>query len=183
MARAGELVIVQHGEAKCDVAGIVGGTIGDTGLTVAGRMQAARTAARMACELAVQPVCTVYTGSRPRMLQTGAIVASVLGAPLRKAAMFGGQRFGNGIDARPRSEVNSEGVSPSMLELDRVAAGRRPSAPSWSLVEHNASGCPSAFQDHASDLVNCTPAAGTDAVRVESRNAVEPYCVRTEVPG
>ncbi|WP_322761950.1 histidine phosphatase family protein [Frankia sp. Cr2] len=50
-----EIVIVRHGEAACNVAGIVAGEKGCTGLTVTGRAQTERLAARLTAEHAIRP--------------------------------------------------------------------------------------------------------------------------------
>lgn len=101
-----ELVIVKHAEAACDVAGVVGGPRGDTGLTTSGRVQAACAALHLALEPGRATFTAVYTGSRPRLLETAAIIASVLGVPLRRYGPLGGQRYGASIDAQPWSAVH-----------------------------------------------------------------------------
>jgi probable phosphoglycerate mutase len=108
MARASELVIARYAEAACDVAGIVGGPVGDTGLTTAGRIQAACAGTRLLCEPAAQPYAVVYSGSRPRLLQTGAVISAVLGVPLRRQGTLAAQRYGAAVDARPWRTVVSE---------------------------------------------------------------------------
>lgn len=104
--RPSELVIVRHAEARCDIAGVVGGPRGDTGLTTVGRAQAARAAARLVED--AQPVSAVYSGQRPRLRQTGLILAAVLGLKLRIQARLGEQRYGDDVDGRAWSNVLDE---------------------------------------------------------------------------
>ena len=102
---ASELLIMRYAEATCDVEGVVGGTAGDTGVTAIGRIQAAYAAASMAMERAEQPYSVVYTGQPLRLVQTGVVVAAVLGVPLRREATLSGQRCGTDFDGQPWSGV------------------------------------------------------------------------------
>lgn len=114
MVQPSELLIVKHAEAQCDVTGVVGGPNGDTGLTKAGRIQAVCAAARLVLESAPQPFSAVYSGSRPRVLQTAAIIADVVGAPLRRLATLADQRYGTAIDGQPwRAVYEAFGGSPA----------------------------------------------------------------------
>ncbi|MFI9410091.1 histidine phosphatase family protein [Nocardia gamkensis] len=73
-----ELLIARHGEAICNVHGIVGGDRGCTGLTDHGRRQAHQLAARLAREHAARAFDVVYTTPRRRVRETAAIVTEVL---------------------------------------------------------------------------------------------------------
>jgi probable phosphoglycerate mutase len=111
-----ELVIVRHPQAQCEVAGIVGGRRGDTGLTPEGRALAASTAIEMLREQAEQPYSVVYTGGQPRLRETAKIVAAVLGVRMLGEAALACHRYGYDIDARPWAEVIAElGGSPRAL--------------------------------------------------------------------
>lgn len=74
-----ELVVVCHGEAACDVAGIVGGDVGCAGLTDRGRQQARLLAHRLAAEHAEQPFRSLHTAPRLRVRQTADEIADRLG--------------------------------------------------------------------------------------------------------
>ncbi|MGH3801084.1 MAG: histidine phosphatase family protein, partial [Pseudonocardiaceae bacterium] len=81
MAVTTELVVARHGEAACNVAGIVGGDHGCTGLTPQGRQQVERLAARLAREHAERPFHVVYTTLRRRVQETAEIVSRALDLP------------------------------------------------------------------------------------------------------
>jgi probable phosphoglycerate mutase len=120
--RPSELVIVRHAEASCDIADVVGGPRGDTGLTLVGRAQAARAAARLVED--ERPVAAVYSGPRPRLRQTGLILAAVLGLTLRVQARLGEQRYGEGIDGCAWSEVlDAFGALPAFDPTRPLAEG------------------------------------------------------------
>jgi probable phosphoglycerate mutase len=76
-----ELVIVRHGEAVCNVEGIVGGVAGCTGLTDRGRGQARTLARRLAGEHAHQPFDAFLTAPRLRVRQTADEITAQLGVP------------------------------------------------------------------------------------------------------
>lgn len=77
-----ELVLARHGEARCNVAGIVGGDRGCTGLTPLGRRQAERLAIRLAAEHAQQPFDVIYATPRRRVRETAEIVTHALDLPV-----------------------------------------------------------------------------------------------------
>ena len=64
-----ELVMVRHGEAVCNVRGVLGGALGCTGLTADGRAQASRLAGRLADEHARKPFDAFYATPRLRVRQ------------------------------------------------------------------------------------------------------------------
>jgi 2,3-bisphosphoglycerate-dependent phosphoglycerate mutase len=72
------LLITRHGEAACNVAGIVGGDIGCTGLTTCGREQVARLGARLAAEHGTDPFDVLYASPRLRAQQSAQILAGAL---------------------------------------------------------------------------------------------------------
>lgn len=73
------LVLVRHGEAECNIAGIFGGPEGCTGLSDNGRRQAAllRDRLRRTGELADASV--LYASTLPRAIETAEIVNEALG--------------------------------------------------------------------------------------------------------
>ncbi len=72
------LVLVRHGEAHCNVAGIVGGIRGCTGLTVVGREQAEALAERLARTHEFDDAVALYSSVLGRAKETAAIVSRAL---------------------------------------------------------------------------------------------------------
>ncbi|MDR7303878.1 histidine phosphatase family protein [Haloactinomyces albus] len=71
-----ELILARHGEADCNVAGLVGGKHTCTGLTDRGHDQVTRLAERLRTEA---PVHALYTSPRRRTQQTAAALGKALG--------------------------------------------------------------------------------------------------------
>ena len=76
--RGTRLVLVRHGEAHCNVAGIVGGPLGCTGLTDRGREQAVALADRLARTREFDDVAALYSSVLARAKETAALVAQSL---------------------------------------------------------------------------------------------------------
>ncbi|MGH9018190.1 MAG: histidine phosphatase family protein [Acidimicrobiales bacterium] len=76
---ATRLVLVRHGEAACNVAGVVGGRTGCTGLSPAGVAEAEALRHRLVATGELDAVSAVYASVLPRALETAAIVAPGLG--------------------------------------------------------------------------------------------------------
>jgi probable phosphoglycerate mutase len=76
--RGTRLVLVRHGEAHCNVAGIVGGPRGCTGLTDLGREQAAALAERLARTHEFDGAVALYSSVLERAKETAAIVSRSL---------------------------------------------------------------------------------------------------------
>ncbi|MDT5024194.1 MAG: 2,3-bisphosphoglycerate-dependent phosphoglycerate mutase [Micromonosporaceae bacterium] len=74
-----ELVIARHGQAVCNMLGIVGGERGCTGLTDLGQHQASQLAQRLGTEHGEHPFDAFYTTPRLRVRQSAEIVAATLG--------------------------------------------------------------------------------------------------------
>jgi broad specificity phosphatase PhoE len=83
------LVLVRHGEAVCNVVGVVGGRRGCTGLTEVGRSQSSALAARIAATGEMAGTVALYASVLPRALETAAIVAPAIGSHLRVTADCG----------------------------------------------------------------------------------------------
>lgn len=73
------LVLVRHGEAACNVAGIVGGRSGCTGLSPVGVVEAEALRDRLVDSGELAGADAVYASILPRALETAAIVAPGLG--------------------------------------------------------------------------------------------------------
>lgn len=78
---ATRLVLVRHGEAICNVEGVIGGLKGCTGLTAVGVAQATGLAARLARTGELDEVAALYASALPRAVETAQILASALGGP------------------------------------------------------------------------------------------------------
>jgi probable phosphoglycerate mutase len=72
------VVLVRHGEARCNVEGIVGGLQGCRGLTERGRSQAGALAARLARTGELSGVRALYASLLPRAIETAQIIAPAL---------------------------------------------------------------------------------------------------------
>lgn len=99
-----ELLLARHGEAVCNVEGIVGGERGCTGLTERGRHQTARLADRLHGEHSSRPFDAIYTTPRRRCRETAQIVTDVLGATAVVDTALRGADHG-AADARPWREI------------------------------------------------------------------------------
>lgn len=78
MEDATRLVLVRHGEAICNVSGVIGGSQGCTGLTAAGRAQAAGLAERLARSGELGAVDALYASVLPRAVEPARILAPAL---------------------------------------------------------------------------------------------------------
>jgi len=76
---ATRLVLVRHGEATCNVTGVVGGIRGCTGLSPSGVRQAEALLARLLETAELAGADALYASVLPRALQTAAIVAPGIG--------------------------------------------------------------------------------------------------------
>jgi 2,3-bisphosphoglycerate-dependent phosphoglycerate mutase len=74
------VVLVRHGEAVCNVSGVVGGRTGCRGLTDTGRSQVAALAARLARTGELGAVDAFYSSPLLRARETAAILAPALNA-------------------------------------------------------------------------------------------------------
>jgi 2,3-bisphosphoglycerate-dependent phosphoglycerate mutase len=72
------MVLIRHGEAECNVNGIVGGMLGCTGLTGRGVAQAEALRDRLARTGELAPTVAVYASTLPRAIQTAEIVLPAL---------------------------------------------------------------------------------------------------------
>ncbi|MGN9764279.1 histidine phosphatase family protein [Micromonospora sp. SD12] len=127
MAPTTELVIARHGEAACNVAGIVGGEHGCTGLTDLGRHQAEQLAARLAAEHAHRPYAAFYATPRLRVAQTAEIITRALRLPATIDPDLRGPDHGD-ADGRPWADVKTSFQGPPQHNPDRQYA---PDSETW----------------------------------------------------
>ncbi|MGP0032896.1 MAG: histidine phosphatase family protein, partial [Acidimicrobiales bacterium] len=76
---ATRLVLVRHGEATCNVDGVVGGRVGCTGLTELGRAQVSALAARLERTGELRGASALYSSVLPRAIETAELLRPVLG--------------------------------------------------------------------------------------------------------
>ncbi len=73
------LVLVRHGEARCNVQGVVGGIRGCTGLTDLGVAQAEALRRRLERTGELRQATALYSSVLPRAIETAALVSPALG--------------------------------------------------------------------------------------------------------
>jgi probable phosphoglycerate mutase len=124
VALTAELLIARHGEAHCNVSGLVGGPQTCTGLTGRGRDQIAALASRLRAEhRSGQHIDVVYAGPRLRVQQSGNILAETLDLPLHIEPGLDGPRHGE-ADGSPWHQVKTAfGGPPSSRPDDPWAPG------------------------------------------------------------
>jgi probable phosphoglycerate mutase len=76
---ASRIVLIRHGEANCNVDGIVGGPAGCTGLSATGVAEAEALRDRLLASGELASAGAVYASVLPRALETAAIAAPALG--------------------------------------------------------------------------------------------------------
>ncbi len=69
------LVLIRHGEARCNAEGVVGGPLGDGGLTDLGRAQAGALARRLAATRELDDATALYTSILGRSIETARVIA------------------------------------------------------------------------------------------------------------
>lgn len=80
VAGSTRIVLVRHGEAVCNVAGVVGGVLGCTGLTDLGRRQVTALADRLAASGELAGASVLYSSILPRAIETAGLLRGVVGA-------------------------------------------------------------------------------------------------------
>ena len=73
--RGTRLVLIRHGEARCNAEGVVGGPLGDGGLTDLGRAQARALAERLARTRELDDASALYTSVLGRAVETAQVLA------------------------------------------------------------------------------------------------------------
>jgi probable phosphoglycerate mutase len=78
-ARPTRLVLVRHGQAVCNVAGVVGGPKGCRGLSATGRAQVRRLAAWLAASGELRAASALYSSPLPRARETAELLRPAVG--------------------------------------------------------------------------------------------------------
>lgn len=73
------VVLIRHGESACNVAGVVGGHEGCTGLSAVGHMQAEKLADRLAATSELESAVALYSSKLDRAVQTASVIAPAVG--------------------------------------------------------------------------------------------------------
>lgn len=146
-----ELLITRHGEAVCNVTGIVGGDLGCTGLTDLGRSQVSQLARRLRAEQHLSgPIHALYVSPRLRTRQSGDILGDVLQLPLTVAEELVGPDHGL-ADGRPWEETKSGFAGPPQAHPDRPHA---PGAEPWfAYLDRTTDALQGLLQQHAGQRI------------------------------
>lgn len=121
MAVTTELVLTRHGEANCNLAGIVGGERGCTGLSPRGRDQVARLATRLAAEHRSRPFDAFYGTGRQRVRDTIDILSGALGLTATVVDDLRGPDHGD-ADGRPWHDIKTAFAGPPQHNPDQPYA-------------------------------------------------------------
>ncbi len=101
---ATRLILVRHGQAHCNVNGIIGGPVGCTGLTDLGRQQTWKLAERLSTEHNDMPITAAYTTPLRRARETADIIAARLPISIAVDDDLREPDYGSG-DGQPWSQV------------------------------------------------------------------------------
>jgi probable phosphoglycerate mutase len=116
-----EVIVSRHGEAHCNVAGLVGGDKTCTGLTDAGRRQMECLAGRLRAEHQDAPFDALYASPRLRTRESAEILAAALSLPAHVDDRLAGPRHGE-ADGRTWAELFAEFGGAPRSDPDRQYA-------------------------------------------------------------
>ena len=98
-----ELLIARHGQAVCNLTGIIAGPRTCTGLTSLGRAQAVMLASRLRREARTRdPITAIHTSPRRRARETAGIVDAALGLSFDCDANLRHPHYRQRLGGRPR---------------------------------------------------------------------------------
>lgn len=128
MAVSTELIITRHGEAECNVTGMVGGDKICTGLTALGHDQVTMLADRLRREHdSGRPFDALYASPRRRTRESGQLLADALSFSMIIEPELVGPEHGE-ADGLPWDEVKTAFAGPPQAHPDRPHA---PGAETW----------------------------------------------------
>jgi len=128
------LILARHGQAHCNVRGIIGGPRGCTGLTDHGRHQARQLADRLRAYHTQTPITAVYTTPLPRVRETADIIAVHLVLPVTVEHNLREPDYGD-ADGKPWTDVvTAFGRIPAQHADHPIAPG----AETWTTYLHRA---------------------------------------------
>ena len=118
------LIFVRHGEAKCNVDGVIGGLTTCQGLTALGHQQTEQLAARLQRENHTNSVSSIYYSPLPRTVQTYDIIKKFLKVDhVDSLHDLREQDHGNGDGKTWKSVVENFGRIPSLEPFLPLAEG------------------------------------------------------------
>jgi probable phosphoglycerate mutase len=121
-----ELVLVRHGEGRCNRAGVIGGDRGCDGLTAAGREQSLTVCRHLLALHAQRPFDALVCSPRRRVRETAELIGAALGLPAVAVPGLRGQDFG-AADGQSWAAVTAAFGGPPAHDPDRpIAAGAEP---------------------------------------------------------
>ncbi|MGH3979783.1 MAG: histidine phosphatase family protein [Pseudonocardiaceae bacterium] len=128
------LILARHGQAHCNVRGIIGGPRGCTGLTHHGRYQAGQLADRLRADHTQTPITTTYTSPLRRARETANIIADHLDLLVTTVDDLREPDYGD-ADGRSWTDVVTEfGRIPAQHPDHPIAPG----AETWTTYLHRA---------------------------------------------
>jgi Histidine phosphatase superfamily (branch 1) len=120
-----QLILARHGQAHCNVRGIIGSPRGYTGLTDHGHHQAHQLADRLRTDHAQTPITTAYTTPLRRARETADIIGHHLDLPVTTVADLREPDYGD-ADGKPWTDVVGPGLpKPGSGARWRITAGHR----------------------------------------------------------
>lgn len=121
------LILARHGQAHCNVHGIIGGPRGCTGLTDHGHHQARQLADRLRADHTAAPITAAYTTPLRRARETADIIGHHLGLPVTTVDDLREPDYGD-ADGKPWTDVvTAFGHIPAQHPDQPIAPG----AESW----------------------------------------------------
>ncbi len=124
MAVITSLLLTRHGEAHCNLVGLVGGEKTCTGLTDRGRTQVRLLAERLYAESLPD---VLYAAPRRRVQESAQILSGTLGLPMHIEPGLSGPHHGE-ADGRPWDEIKAAFGGPPQSDPDRQYA---PGSETW----------------------------------------------------
>jgi probable phosphoglycerate mutase len=151
MAVITEVILARHGEAHCNLAGLVGGDKTCTGLTERGCQQVIRLAARLRDQHeSGAPIDVLYAAPRRRVRESAEILTAALGLPARVEPGLSGPRHGQ-ADGLKWQEIKTAFGGPPQSDPGRPYG---PGSETWNEYLARATACLAGLtQRHAGQRV------------------------------
>lgn len=178
-AGATRIVLVRHGEAVCNVNGIVGGFRGCTGLTELGRRQVSALAARLEVTGELAGATALYASVLPRAVETAGLLRAVVGGgalPVVQECALCELHPGESDGLSWQEVVDRFGVPEWDIDPDTVIA---PGGESWSAFVARASAAVEALaRRHPGELIVAAVHAGVIESTMISNLTIPPAVSR-----
>ncbi|HEY1829434.1 MAG TPA: histidine phosphatase family protein [Acidimicrobiales bacterium] len=160
---ATRIVLVRHGEAVCNVSGVVGGPKGDTGLTELGRRQVGALAGRLVRTGELRRAGPLYASPLPRALETAELLRPAIGPEgllpvVREEPDLSELRPGEADGMTWQQVIDTFGLPDWDIDADGPLA---PGGESWDTFVPRASGCVRSLAErHPGEMVVAAVHAG-----------------------